>query len=152
MVEDLGVKNHTLAKAISDVGWGRFCTMLKYKVEFEGKVYLEVGRFFPSSHLCSNTLLPLEKMELSVRSFVCPRCQERHARDINAAMTLRVVRSTNNIRNEGLRILVSQGLAHLASGSGASALGGTVRPKGGRRTSTLSEASPNHQRSPLCIA
>jgi putative transposase len=70
--------------------------------------------------------------------------------DFNAAMTLRG--STNNIRNEGLRILVSQGLSHLASGSGASALGGTVRPKGGRRTSTLSEASPNHQRSPLCIA
>ena len=127
VVEDLAVKNlvknHTLAKAISDVGWGQFCTMLKYKAEFEGKVYLEIGRFFPSSHLCSNTLLPLEKMDLSVRSFVCPHCQERHDRDINAAI---------NIRNEGLRIL--------ASGSGASALGRDVRPKGGRRKSTLSEA------------
>ncbi|GAB4360420.1 MAG: IS200/IS605 family element RNA-guided endonuclease TnpB [Cyanophyceae cyanobacterium] len=127
VVEDLAVKNmvknHNLAKAISDVGWGRFCTMLKYKAEFEGKIYLEVGRFFPSSHLCSNTLLPLEKMDLSVRSFVCPHCSERHDRDINAAI---------NIRNEGLRIL--------ASGSGASALGRDVRPKGGRRKSTLSEA------------
>lgn len=127
VVEDLAVKNmvknHSLAKAISDVGWGQFCTMLKYKAEFDGKVYLEIGRFFPSSHLCSNTLLPLEKMDLSVRSFVCPYCQERHDRDINAAI---------NIRNEGLRIL--------ASGSGASALGRDVRPKGGRRKSTLSEA------------
>ena len=120
VVEDLAVKNmvknHNLAKAISDVGWGRFCTMLKYKAEFEGKAYLEVGRFFPSSHLCSNTLLPLEKMDLSIRSFVCPHCSESHDRDINAAI---------NIRNEGLRIL--------ASGSGASALGRDVRPKGGRR-------------------
>jgi len=127
VVEDLAVKNlvknHNLAKAISDVGWGQFCTMLKYKAEFEGKIYLEIGRFFPSSHLCSNTLLPLEKMALSVRSFVCPHCSERHDRDINAAI---------NIRNEGLRIL--------ASGSGASALGRDVRPKGGRRKSTLSEA------------
>lgn len=127
VVEDLAVKNlvknHHLAKAISDVGWGQFCTMLKYKAEFEGKIYLEIGRFFPSSHLCSNTLLPLEKMALSVRSFVCPHCSERHDRDINAAI---------NIRNEGLRIL--------ASGSGASALGRDVRPKGGRRKSTLSEA------------
>ena len=127
VVEDLAVKNmvknHSLAKAISDVGWGQFCTMLKYKAEFDGKVYLEIGRFFPSSHLCSNTLLPLEKMDLSVRSFVCPYCQERHDRDINAAI---------NIRNEGLRILTS--------GSGASALGRDVRPKGGRRKSTLSEA------------
>lgn len=127
VVEDLAlknmVKNHSLAKAISDVGWGQFCTMLKYKAEFEGKVYLEIGRFFPSSHLCSNTLFPLEKMDLSVRSFVCPHCPERHDRDVNAAI---------NIRNEGLRIL--------ASGSGASALGRDVRPKGGRRKSTLPEA------------
>ncbi|MGB3615774.1 MAG: RNA-guided endonuclease TnpB family protein [Elainellaceae cyanobacterium] len=127
VVEDLAVKNmvknHNLAKAISDVGWGRFCTMLKYKAGFEGKAYLEIGRFFPSSHLCSNTLLRLEKMDLSVRSFVCPHCQERHDRDVNAAI---------NIRNEGLRIL--------ASGSGASALGRDVRPKGGRCKSTLSEA------------
>ena len=127
VVEDLAlknmVKNHSLAKAISDVGWGQFCTMLKYKAEFEGKVYLEIGRFFPSSHLCSNTLLPLEKMDLSIRSFACPHCPERHDRDINAAI---------NIRNEGLRLL--------ASGSGASALGRNVRPKGGRCKSTLSEA------------
>ena len=51
VVENLAVKNmvknHSLAKAISDAGWGIFCTMLKYKAEEEGKVYLEVGRFFP---------------------------------------------------------------------------------------------------------
>ena len=41
------LKNHNLAKAISQVGWGQFCTMLKYKAEQEGKVYLEVDRFFP---------------------------------------------------------------------------------------------------------
>lgn len=84
------MQNHSLAKAISDVGWGQFCTMLKYKAEFEGKIDLEIGRFFPSSHLCSNTLLPLEKMDLSVRSFVCPHCQERHDRDINERSTSRM--------------------------------------------------------------
>jgi putative transposase len=139
VVEDLAVKNmvknHNLAKAISDVGWGQFCTMLKYKAEFEGKVYLEIGRFFPSSHLCSNTLLPLEKMNLSVRSFVCPYSSDRHDRDINAAI---------NIRNEGLRIL--------DSGSGSTALGGNIRPKGGRRKSTLLEAVPGEERSPRSIA
>ncbi|HIK30212.1 MAG TPA: IS200/IS605 family element transposase accessory protein TnpB [Oscillatoriales cyanobacterium M4454_W2019_049] len=139
VVEDLAVKNmvknHNLAKAISDVSWGQFCTLLKYKAEFEGKVYLEVGRFFSSSHLCSNTLLPLEKMDLSIRSFVCPHCSQRHDRDINAAI---------NIRNEGLRIL--------DSGSGSTALGGNVRPKGGRRKSTLLEAVPGEERSPRSIA
>jgi putative transposase len=125
VVEDLAVKNmvknHNLAKAISDVGWGKFCTMLKYKAESEGKVYLEVDRFFPSSHLCSNTLQRVAKMDLSVRMFDCPHCGQRHDRDINAAI---------NIRNEGLRIL--------ALGSSATALGGNVRPKQyGRKSTTV---------------
>jgi putative transposase len=92
VVENLAVKNmvknHCLAKSISDAGWGMFCTMLKYKAEAEGKVYLEVGRFFPSSHLCSNTLLSLPKMDLSVREFDCPYCGKRHDRDINALCRL----------------------------------------------------------------
>ncbi|WP_448532698.1 RNA-guided endonuclease InsQ/TnpB family protein, partial [Parathermosynechococcus lividus] len=106
------VKNHSLAKSISDAGWGMFCTMLKYKAEAEGRIYLEVGRFFPSSHLCAETLLPLPKMDLSVRVFDCPHCGQKHDRDVNAAI---------NIRNEGLRML--------ALGTSAAALGGNVRPK-----------------------
>jgi putative transposase len=127
VVENLAVKNmvknHNLAQAISDAGWGMFCTMLKYKAEFEGKIYLEIGRFFPSSHLCNVTLLPVPKMDLSIRSFECPHCKERHDRDVNAAI---------NIRNEGLRIL--------ALGSSATALGGNVRPKKYGRKSTTSKA------------
>ncbi|NJM62329.1 MAG: IS200/IS605 family element transposase accessory protein TnpB [Oscillatoriales cyanobacterium RU_3_3] len=127
VVENLAVKNmvknHNLAKSISDAGWGMFCTMLKYKAEAEGKVYLEVGRFFPSSHLCSNTLLPLPHMDLSMREFDCPHCGNRHDRDTNAAI---------NIRNEGLRIL--------ALGTSVTALGGNVRPKQYGRKSTAVEA------------
>jgi putative transposase len=130
VVENLAVKNmvknHNLAQAISDAGWGTFCTMLKYKAEFDGKIYLEIGRFFPSSHLCNVTLLPVAKMDLSVRSFECPHCNERHDRDVNAAI---------NIRNEGLRIL--------ALGSSATALGGNVRPKKYGRKSTTSKAVAN---------
>lgn len=128
-VENLAVKNmvkdHTLAKAISDVGWGQFCTMLKYKAEAEGKIYIEVDRFFPSPQLCSETLLPISKMGLDVRSFDCPRCGKRHDRDVNAAI---------NIKNEGLRILVS--------GSGTTAQGGSVRPKRHGRKSTAAAATP----------
>ncbi len=127
VLEDLAVKNmvknHNLAKAISDVSWGKFATMLKYKAEQDGKTYLEVGRFFPSSHLCSNTLQRVPKMDLSIRLFDCPHCGERHDRDINAAI---------NIRNEGLQIL--------ALGSSATALGGNVRPKRYGRKSTTSQA------------
>ncbi len=129
VVEDLAVKNmvknHNLAKAISDVGWGMFCTMLKYKAELEGKVYLEINRFFPSTHLCNATLLSIPKMDLSVRSFLCPHCNVQHDRGVNAAL---------NIRDEGLRIL--------ALGTSASALGGSVRPKRFGRKSTIVEATP----------
>jgi putative transposase len=139
VVEDLAVKNmvknHNLAKAISDVGWGTFQTMLKYKAEQAGKVYLEVGRFFPSSHLCSNTLLKVAKMDLSVRMFDCPHCGQRHDRDVNAAI---------NIRNEGLRIL--------ALGTRATALGGNVRPKPYGRKSTTVEAVADELGSPLRTA
>jgi putative transposase len=127
VVEDLAVKNmvksHNLAKSISDAGWGMFQTMLKYKAEQEGKIYIEIGRFFPSSHLCNVTLLPLPKMDLSVRSFLCPHCQIHHDRDVNGAI---------NIKNEGLRIL--------ALGTSAAALGGNVRPKRFGRKSTIAEA------------
>ncbi|MBE9162220.1 MULTISPECIES: RNA-guided endonuclease TnpB family protein [Microcoleaceae] len=127
MVENLAVKNriknYKVAKAISDVSWGKFCTMLKYKAESEGKIYMEVDRFFPSSHLCSNTLQRVPKMDLSVRMFDCPHCNQRHDREIDAAI---------HIRNEGLRIL--------ALGSSATALGGNVRPKKYGRKSTTSQA------------
>jgi putative transposase len=138
VVENLAVKNmvknHNLVRAISDAGWGMFCTMLKYKAEFDGKTYLEIGRFFPSSHLCSNTLLPIQKMNLSVRSFDCPHCNQRHDRDVNAAI---------NIKNEGLRIL--------ALGISASALGRNVRPKRYGRKSTTVEAVAVELGSPRSI-
>jgi putative transposase len=139
VVENLAVKNmvknHNLAKSISDAGWGMFCTMLKYKAEAEGKVYLEVERFFPSSHLCSETLLQLPKMGLNVRMFACPHCGQKHDRDVNAAI---------NIRNEGLRLL--------ALGTSASALGGNVRPKRYGRKSTTAEAVAYEEGSPPSTA
>ena len=139
VVENLAVrnmvKNHNLAKAIADAGWGMFCTMLKYKAEAVGKVYLEIGRFFASTHLCSNTLKPLPKMDLSVREFDCPHCGQRHDRDINAAI---------NIKNEGLRLLTL--------GTSVIAPEGYVRPKQYGRKSTTVEAVVVEGRSPHSIA
>ena len=94
-----------------------FLTLLKYKAEKFGHTYQEIGRFFPSSQLCSETLLPIPMLQKGcnswgVRFVDCPHCQKQHDRDINVAI---------NIRNEGLRLL--------ALGTSASALGGDVRPK-----------------------
>ena len=100
VVENLAVKNmvknHKLAKSISDCGWGQFCTMLKYKAEWSGKYYIEVDRFFPSSKTCNHCLNQIDSLSLDIRSWQCPKCETVHDRDINAA---------KNIRDEGLRIL-----------------------------------------------
>ena len=109
------VKNHNLAKAISDVGWGQFCTMLKYKTEREGKTYIEIDRFFPSSKTCHVCLNQVSSLPLDVRVWTCEHCHTLHDRDVNAA---------KNIRNEALRIL------SLATSDTAN--GGDVRRLGGR--------------------
>ncbi|MEG4308236.1 RNA-guided endonuclease TnpB family protein [Microcoleus sp. AT8-B1] len=117
------VKNHNLASSISDVGWGMFCTMLKYKSESEGKQYVEIDRWFPSSKTCHLCLNRVDNLTLDVRAWSCQRCGTHHDRDVNAA---------TNIRNEALRIL--------ALGTSASACGEDVSRSG--KTSVLLDAPP----------
>jgi putative transposase len=89
------VENPKLAKSISDAGWGQFFTMLKYKAEWEGKIYIEVDRFFPSSKTCNTCLNRVDSFSLDIRSWPCPKCGENHDRDINAAKNIRIGRFTN---------------------------------------------------------
>ena len=88
-LEDLAVKNRKLAKAISDVGWGQFVTLLTYKANWYGKNILKVNRFFASSKICSHCHHKLDSLPLSVRSWTCPSCQTHHDRDTNAASNIR---------------------------------------------------------------
>jgi putative transposase len=104
VVENLNVKgmmqNHCLAKSIHQVGWGMFCTMLKYKAEQEGKVYQEVDRFFPSSKTCHVCLNQVGSLPLDIRTWTCSQCNTTHDRDVNAAI---------NLRDEGLRLIKTSG-------------------------------------------
>jgi putative transposase len=105
-VENLHVKgmvrNHKLAQAMDDVGRGIFVNFLHYKLDREGKVLVEIDRWFPSSKLCSNGHYQVNEMPLDVRTWTCPSCGTHHDRDPNASI---------NITAEGIRMLwVLEGL------------------------------------------
>ncbi|MHC5934261.1 RNA-guided endonuclease InsQ/TnpB family protein [Nostoc sp.] len=112
------VRNHKLAKSISDVGWGTFINFLAYKLERNGGKLVEIDRWFPSSKLCSNCFYQIGEMLLDVREWTCPHCNTHHSRDGNAA---------TNIRAEGIRMIK-------AEGSAVSAVGGVVSPNLGRKS------------------
>jgi putative transposase len=90
-LEDLAVsnmvKNHKLAKSISDAGWSAFVDMLVYKAEWYGVTVKRIGRFEPSSKMCScgetNRTLTLQD-----REWTCKVCNTTHDRDILAAQNI----------------------------------------------------------------
>ncbi|MCU6747738.1 transposase, partial [Faecalicatena acetigenes] len=89
------VKNHHLAKSISDVSWYELTRQLEYKSKWNGREYVKIDTFYASSQLCfacgyQNT----DTKDLSVREWICPNCGTKQDRDINAA---------KNILAEGLR-------------------------------------------------
>ncbi|WBB62769.1 RNA-guided endonuclease TnpB family protein [Streptomyces sp. WMMC500] len=90
-IEDLTVrnmlKNHSLARAISDAAWSELRSMLEYKADWHGRRVLLVDRWFPSSKLCSTPGCAHvnDTMPLNVRSWKCHRCGALHDRDVNAA-------------------------------------------------------------------
>jgi putative transposase len=99
VIEDLHVRNmlrnHSLARAISDAGWRDLRSMLEYKCQWYGRDLVVVDRWLPSSKVCSACGAVQDGMPLSVREWTC-RCGAVHNRDVNAA---------RNIRAAGLAVL-----------------------------------------------
>lgn len=92
VIEDLNVsgmvKNHKLAKAISNIGFFEFRRQLEYKCKWYGKVLVVADRFFPSSKLCSGCKNKRTDLKLSHRTYKCPKCGLKLDRDLNAAINL----------------------------------------------------------------
>lgn len=108
-VEDLNVsgmvRNHSLARAISECGWREFRAVLEYKATRAGRSVVAVSRWYPSSKTCSSCGHLLASLSLGTRHWTCPDCGTRHDRDVNAAKNI-----------------------DTAAGLAVAASGGTVRP------------------------
>ncbi|RVW00477.1 RNA-guided endonuclease InsQ/TnpB family protein [Rhodococcus spongiicola] len=88
--EDLsvnGLARTRLAKSIHDSGWSSFTAMLEYKAQRHGRTFVKIGRWFPSTRLCSGCGAAGAKKPLHVRKWICP-CGAVHDRDINAAKNI----------------------------------------------------------------
>ena len=78
------MENSYMARQISDVGWNSFTNILKYKCDLYGRNFIQIGRYEPSSKLCSCGYINHE-LTLADREWKCPECETTHDRDILAA-------------------------------------------------------------------
>ena len=105
-IEDLSVrnmvKNHSLARAISDASWSSFRTMLEYKAEWYGRNVVAIDRFYPSSKTCAECGRIVESLPLNIRDWECA-CGAVHDRDVNAAKNILAVGLAVSACGDGVR-------------------------------------------------
>jgi putative transposase len=90
-VEDLAVKGLArtwLAKSVHDAGWSAFVNMLEYKAARQGRTFVRIGRFEPTSQVCSRCGVKDGPKPLSVRVWTCEACGAVLDRDVNAAVNV----------------------------------------------------------------
>lgn len=101
--EDLavsGLARTRLAKSVYDAGWSQLLRLLAAKAEFHGRTFHQIGRFVPSSQMCSACGRVSGTKPLSVRSWECP-CGAAHDRDVNAAKNILAVGQTERLNASG---------------------------------------------------
>ncbi len=104
-----------LAKSVTfDFSWGEFVRLLDYKLTWRGKHLIKVGRFFPSSKMCSACGFMNDGLTLKDRIWTCRSCGTRHDRDANAAI---------NLKHEGIRILTERGITVITNDTTAGTAG-----------------------------
>jgi putative transposase len=98
VMEDLNtkgmLKNHSLARAISDIGFFEMRRQLTYKMKDRGHELKFADRFFPSSRMCRKCGHIHEGLTLADRTFKCPLCGHTEDRDVHAAKNLESITTT----------------------------------------------------------
>ena len=131
-VESLNIKglirNKHLSKSIANVAWGKLLSMLAYKAEQKGKTLMQIDKFFPSSQICSHCGSNTGKKPLHIREFVCPHCQTKQHRDLNASMNIRnyalgMIDDRHKIKINKSRVGITRSYACGDSSSGVSKYG-----------------------------
>jgi putative transposase len=106
VIEDLSVRNmvrnHSLARAISDAAWSQLRRQLEYKAAWYGRTVVAVDRFYPSSKTCSTCGRITPSLPLDVRSWTCP-CGAVHDRDVNAAINILAAGLAVSVSGDGVR-------------------------------------------------
>ncbi len=91
VIEDLSVRNmvrnHSLARAISDASWSELRRQLEYKADWYGRTVIAIDRFYPSSKTCSACGAIVSSLPLNIREWTC-RCGAHHDRDVNATKVI----------------------------------------------------------------
>lgn len=119
-LEDLNVKgmvkNHHLAQSLLDISIGAFNTILEYKAKERGINILRIGRFEPSSRLCTCGYIN-RSLTLNIREWVCPECGSIHDRDLLAANNIKLfaLRNINTVGTTEINACGDMsGVTHLA--------------------------------------
>jgi putative transposase len=86
------------AKSWMDAILGELLRQVEYKARWSSKHFVPVGRFFPSTKLCSGCGYKNDSLSLSDREWTCPACATHHIRDFNSA---------KNVKSEGLKIVAA---------------------------------------------
>jgi len=107
IIEDLSVRNmvrnHSLARAISDTSWAELRRLLEYKAGWYGRTVIAVDRWYPSSKTCSACGQLAASMPLNVRQWTCASCGAAHDRDVNAAKVIRAAGLAVQACGDGVR-------------------------------------------------
>lgn len=129
-------RKFSFGKSVNDNAWGKFLTILEYKLERQGGQLVKIDKFFPSSKTCHHCGTVLKDLELSIREWECPTCGTHHDRDVNAAWNI-LLEGVRMLRAGEIESVGTLGSANFCCAGGAPVTASTLRAGGALASSVL---------------